>query len=238
MAVVKIPGIYMLRNRINGKVYIGQSKDLHRRQKLYKWASTATNPNTQESNRRIGKAMREYGFNAFDFIILDCGDKYNDRAYRLMQEVNYIAQYRATDPQYGYNDDRGGDPGVESPRKQSTIERLNRALPIITYNTNTGHSLLYLSGANTLATELGYARTIITRNIKRGSLIAGHLYAFYANKELRDEVVQHLRQVKVDSAPVSDDLRAVHARELSVKAFNDYFAIASQMDEIANFFGF
>jgi len=65
-------GIYIIRNLVNNKVYIGQSIDIKRRwgehKRKYK----------QESERKdsyLYKAMYKYGVDAFSFDILEECDK-------------------------------------------------------------------------------------------------------------------------------------------------------------------
>ena len=59
MAWKKIAGIYILTNRINGKMYIGQSTDLSQRINKYK------NGNIK-GQTRIYDAIVKYGFHEFD----------------------------------------------------------------------------------------------------------------------------------------------------------------------------
>lgn len=234
--MLKIAGIYMIRNKLNGKVYIGESKDIYNRWKKYRWAAQ-TDKTYHEASRTIALAMKQDGVDNFEFTILRYGKKYEDRRTRAAKEIELIAKYQSNDPQYGYNESSGGELGAYTPRKQGQAERYKRSVSIIVYDTKKDHYLLYLSGAKGFAKELGYERTIITRNIKRGSLIADRYYAFYTDSERRHEIINKLKARKMDAAPVSDDLRAIHAREMSKKAYQSYMAIANQMDIVAESYG-
>lgn len=95
-------GIYKITNKVNGKVYIGQSKNIKSRWNSYK--SFVKNPNKKEP---ILIAMRKYGMENFDFEILEkCNIKDLDKL-----EKKYIKQYnscRYFKNSNGYNADEGG----------------------------------------------------------------------------------------------------------------------------------
>ena len=59
----KICGIYIIKNNINNKVYIGQSVDINARWSAHKYS--ALRPQHQTYNVEIHKAMREFGVNEF-----------------------------------------------------------------------------------------------------------------------------------------------------------------------------
>lgn len=87
-------GIYKITNKINGKVYIGQSLDIEYRWKRHLWAS---------DNCAIHLAMRKYGNNNFSFEVLEECDKsiLNER------EQYWITYYNSIVPN-GYNMTQGG----------------------------------------------------------------------------------------------------------------------------------
>lgn len=61
-------GIYKYENKINHKIYIGQSIDIKHRYATHK--SSAYNNNTHEYNSALSKDIREYGLENFDFEIV------------------------------------------------------------------------------------------------------------------------------------------------------------------------
>ena len=69
MATV-ICGIYMIRNKLNGKVYIGQSKNILKRWKYYDWA-VKTTCDYSGTKRFIVEEMRKCGMENFEFTVLD-----------------------------------------------------------------------------------------------------------------------------------------------------------------------
>lgn len=107
------PGIYKILNTINGKVYIGQSWHLN-----YRWYSHKSH----EHNIHLARAFNQYGIENFSYIIIEEFEP-NESARSLMNERErfYIAQYKATNPMYGYNINEGGWDSKPSPE---TLEKL------------------------------------------------------------------------------------------------------------------
>lgn len=85
-------GIYMIKNKINGKVYIGQSIHIHKRFKEHIRHS-------KYSNSVIHLAIKKYGLENFEFniLILCKKDKLNEL------ESKYIIEYNANNKENGYN---------------------------------------------------------------------------------------------------------------------------------------
>lgn len=93
-------GIYIITNTINGKVYIGQSKDIANRWRKHKY-NLRRNIHT---NSHLQSAFNIDGEDSFKFDTLEeCTKELrNDR------EVYWINYYKATDSNYGYNYQSGG----------------------------------------------------------------------------------------------------------------------------------
>lgn len=95
-------GIYKITNKVNGKVYIGQSRDLKQRWAYHKYQGQKK---TLRKKSALYAAMKSYGVENFDFGVLEeCQEKdLNDR------EMYYIKLFDSF--QKGYNLTRGGDNG-------------------------------------------------------------------------------------------------------------------------------
>lgn len=89
-------GIYKIENKINGKVYIGQSVDILRRWREHRYSiSKADTP--------LYRAINKYGLENFTFEVLEeCEVNELD-----IKEVNYIIEYNSF--YNGYNQTSGGD---------------------------------------------------------------------------------------------------------------------------------
>ena len=96
--------IYKITNLINGKVYIGQSKNVKRRIKEHQ-QQYASN-----SISKIRNAINKYGIQNFKVEILEKDiENYNER------EMYWISYYNSTDSNCGYNiTDGGEDPPIMS----------------------------------------------------------------------------------------------------------------------------
>jgi group I intron endonuclease len=109
--------LYKITNQLNGKIYIGQSKnDKYRwRQHLY----FAKNPN--KTGQYIHHAMAKYGAENFEFqIIAFCRNQ--EDANNI--ENTLILQYNSRDTQFGYNLTVGGNYGGHS---EETKRKLSEA---------------------------------------------------------------------------------------------------------------
>ena len=116
-----VTGIYIIKNTINGKIYVGQSVNIHRRwndhKKRYKY-------NNAEQNSLLHKAFRKYGIENFVFEILEkCSkDELNSR------EQYWIVHYQSNDRRYGYNITEGGNNGVPNILCKDQVLQIQNAL--------------------------------------------------------------------------------------------------------------
>lgn len=94
-------GIYKIENKINGKVYIGQSVNIETRWKDER--KRAFNQNAHEYEYPLSRAFRKYGLENFSFeVIEEClKNELNDK------EKYWIEQYNSFID--GYNQTLGGD---------------------------------------------------------------------------------------------------------------------------------
>lgn len=93
-------GIYMLRNKENGKVYIGQSKYLQTRKNSHRRDMR----HRKHANPYIQSDADKYGVESFEFIILEkCDPETLDE-----REIHYINLYDSSNSEKGYNVASGG----------------------------------------------------------------------------------------------------------------------------------
>ena len=90
--------IYMHRNKINNKVYIGQTKCKDPNER---WRN-----GTHYKGTYFGCAIEKYGWENFEHIILEKNILSLEEADE--KECFYIAQYQSNNPEKGYNLTSGG----------------------------------------------------------------------------------------------------------------------------------
>lgn len=102
-------GIYKITNMINGKSYIGQSVDIHRRWRME--ISDSNNVNNHSYDYPLMRAFRKYGVDNFKFeIIEECKNE------ELNQKEIYWIDYFDTFF-HGYNQTLGGDTTIRQPKE-------------------------------------------------------------------------------------------------------------------------
>lgn len=119
--------IYMIKNKSNNKIYIGQTtRNLIKRMYEYK---SAFNRNLS-NNKYLLNSFNKYGFDNFEFSVIDTAiniDELNEK------EIFYIKKYNSIDKKIGYNIELGGRnaiPGIE------TLEKMSRSHKGIKQNEN------------------------------------------------------------------------------------------------------
>lgn len=104
--------IYMHKNKINNKVYIGQTiqepKD--------RWKNGAG----YKTCYKFYHAIQKYGWDNFEHIILEQGEWSQEIANQ--KEAYYIKLYNATDPNQGYNIKEGGSNTISPNALPAAIE--------------------------------------------------------------------------------------------------------------------
>ena len=115
-------GIYLITNKINGKYYVGQSKDIYTRWKREK--RIASNPNDKNYNDVIFRAIRKYGIENFSWTVLE-----ECKIEELNQREIYWAKYYNSYRPNGYNVAKcGGGVVVHHKTTPEQISRIKNML--------------------------------------------------------------------------------------------------------------
>lgn len=108
--------IYIIQNKVNKKIYIGQTNDPD-----YRWRrhqSDCKNPNTNSYYMMIGRAIRKYGADSFDFSVLE-------ECVSLKEANNaeefWIQYLNTQNKDIGYNIKSGGDNHKQSDETKRKI---------------------------------------------------------------------------------------------------------------------
>lgn len=141
--------IYIIRNSVNGKIYIGQTRTTIDQ----RWHEHLRH--AEYGNCVINRAMRKYGVDKFSIEILETCD----REILDEREMYYIDKYNSTDSNIGYNVSIGGT----TPRfKQKELPQQD----IVDMYTKQGNTL------QQIAKKYDVTRYIITNVLKlNGALI-------------------------------------------------------------------
>ena len=117
-----ICGIYQIKNKINGKSYIGQSYNIYNRWKQHKRVIN-DGSNSVMKEYPFYQALKKYGIENFDFIILEeCpAEQLNEREKFWIMKLN---TYINAENSQGYNLTVGGD-GVSTITTQQEEEITN-----------------------------------------------------------------------------------------------------------------
>ena len=101
MAKEKICGIYCIENLIDGKKYIGLSRDIKTRWKQHKNKLNLG----KHINKHLQSAWIKYGESNFNFYVLEVCPE----GFLYDKEILYIDKYNTQNKEFGYNQTSGGD---------------------------------------------------------------------------------------------------------------------------------
>lgn len=93
--IPKLPGIYKLTNKSNGKVYIGKGQNLRYRTNRYKRINNPT--------RAIEYAFNKYGREGFKIEAIEIFPRGTTDKVLLTRETFWIKLLKTTHPKRGYN---------------------------------------------------------------------------------------------------------------------------------------
>ncbi len=111
-------GIYIIKNKINNKVYIGKAINIKKR---WKYGHINYLNKNKHNNNQLQRSWDKYGENNFEFNIKEECEKelLNER------EIYWINYYKSNNPLYGYNKTNGGD-GGHGPTTEETKQKLRQ----------------------------------------------------------------------------------------------------------------
>lgn len=149
--------IYKIENKINKKVYIGQTNDYNSRCGSHR----CTLNKNKHDNIYLQRAWNKYGEDNFKFeIIEDYTENYNE------MERYYINLYKSTKQEYGYNNLEGGDsPPIKKGEKHSLAKFTELEIKLLK------DDLKYSDlTRREIATKYGYKGTSTIDRINSGKL--------------------------------------------------------------------
>lgn len=159
-------GIYKITNLINGKSYIGQSRNIKERWRNHKIA--ASNQNSKAYNYPLYQAFRKYGLNNFQFEVIEetTIDDLNSK------EAQWIEFYQPE-----YNQTVGGNYCIV-PQKL-TEEQVNEIQEILLNSERTGTNISHTDLAKLYQVHIS---TIQSINVGRSWVREGLVYPLHNSK--------------------------------------------------------
>ena len=200
-----IAGVYIITNRSNGRIYIGESFDLQSRFSRYREIESkyARGKKKLSKYTPIEQAIINEGYDNFriDTIVDKFDDpKLEDIKYRRTVEAYYIDKYHCTDDYYGYNTNSRNS----ASRTQNNVKRMGRphtpgtkiykSDPILVYNMDDQSVMMFL-GKKSFGEYLGdinhtqpVDRAIISRCARFGRKYKNY-YIFPLDPDKRHEAI-------------------------------------------------
>ena len=118
-------GIYKIKNKINGKVYIGLSTNIEKRWNKHK--NEPFNLSSAQYNCLLYKAIRKYGLDNFEFsIIEECSKEMLPKREKYW--IKYYNSFIGFDNCNGYNMTIGGETGAPKNLSYSDILKIQDLL--------------------------------------------------------------------------------------------------------------
>lgn len=180
--------IYKITNVLNGKIYIGQTKDFNRRFNEYKTRKIEDN---HRYNYGIMREINKVGFDNFKFEVIDCAFNKDD-LNKL--EKYYIIKYDSINPDVGYNS-RTGD--LREPLNANTRQIMSKAhiglketsetkrkksKPVLAFK----DKKVYIADSGKLFADfIGSSKDMVNHAITKGMKIKGfYVFRLNNNKDL------------------------------------------------------
>ena len=177
----RIPAIYLIRNKINGKVYVGQTSDLYYRYKSHEGSAKLTD----KYNRPLILAFKKYGFNSFEFSILEKPPK--DKKILTEREQYWMDKFQCYKPDKGYN----ACPAANSPLGYKHTEETKRKVSIASSKRKMSpEARRKISNSNKgkkLSDETKRKISVAQKGIKRGHTNGNKIVQLNDDKEILAE---------------------------------------------------
>src|ERR1700686_2320173 len=111
--------VYQLKNKLNNKLYIGESKDPYKRLIRHKSIANC------KKGYIIHAAIRKYGIENFDFSILY---SFETKQEALNKEKELIKEFKSNQKKFGYNITEGGEGCSRGPLSEEHKRKISVAL--------------------------------------------------------------------------------------------------------------
>lgn len=115
--------IYVLRNQVNNKLYVGITNDL--KQRWYSHLCNANHPEWKHKHHYIHNAINKYGENNFSMLEWE---SFEEEQEALEAEQFWIQFFRSWDKTYGYNLTLGGEGSWGHKHSEEHKKKISKSL--------------------------------------------------------------------------------------------------------------
>lgn len=178
-----ITGIYMIKNVVNGKMYIGQSKDIK-----FRWTHHKCDLRCNcHSNKHLQGAWNKYGEDSFEFSVIEETDPDNLNS----RERYWITKYNSVNNCYNF--DYGGDGCFGYKHSENEINKMRRIQSpniILQFDKDCKFIKEWIGGASHIYKELKYTKECVllrcNHKIKEMSLYKDSYWVYKEEYEHHD----------------------------------------------------
>lgn len=186
--------VYKITNKINGKIYIGQTNNLKRRIQEHK--------HDKRRDKYLYRAIKKYGWDSFTVDILYYGENYNE------EEKKWIEFYDSRNREKGYNITEGGQDssGESNPASILTqnivdevielLQNTDKTCEQISHVTNVSLKNIYNinSGVVWMKNDINYPIRNLTNRLSKQDVDS--IYNLLLNTELTYEEIAQTFNLK------------------------------------------
>ena len=182
--------IYKILNKINNKIYIGQTTRTLK-SRIYEYKS---HYNKSHTNSHLFNSFNKYGWDNFKFTIIDTAQTINDLNSK---EIKYIEEYKSNNKKFGYNIELGGNNAIPT---TETLEKMSRSHKGIKQTTNWVNKRIANAGSED-AKKYGRAKTDAEKKY-----LSENSTKYWAGKTRDEETRKKISETKKRNGP-SDKLK-------------------------------
>lgn len=196
--------IYGIKNKLNDKIYIGQTtRALYRRIWEYRSAYRCN----AFHNQYLSNAFYKYGWDNFEFTIIDTAETIDELNEK---EIFYINKYNSNNRKFGYNLELGGNNSIPS---AETLEKMSKSHQGIKQNENWVNKRIAVAGSDD-AKKYGKPKTELEKN-----LLSQNSPKYWLGKSRDEETKKRISQTKL-SKGISDKQKLAICKQVNCVDIN------------------
>jgi len=194
--------IYLIRNKINNKKYVGQTiRSFRDRIREYEKGFC---------NQYLLNAFNKYGWDNFEFTIIDTA---TNLAELNEKEIKYIQEYKSNQKEFGYNIELGGKNAIPD---TETLERMSRSHIGIVQNENWINKRIAKAGSDE-AKKYGKMKTN-----EEKELLSINSPKYWLGKNRSDDTKLKISKTKIEKGLSSKQKDVLYKRVYKINLLTNY----------------